>query len=314
MRAMQLYSSPSLSPAGPTLRAAQMSQPTPAKNEVLIQVHAAGVTTTEPGWYPSTHGKNGEARPNAVPAHEFSGVIAALGVAVDGLAVGQQVYGMNDWFAEGALAEFCLTQPQSIAPKPSTLTHEEAATVPIGALTAWQGLIDRAKLQPSERVLVHGGAGAVGIFAIQLARLHKAYVISTASTSTLSFVSQLGADEVIDYKKSRFEDLVRDVDVVFDTVGGETRELSWRVLKPNGRMVTIAADAESSTDPRVKESTFIVEPNRQQLVDVAALFDAGSLRTFVRATVPLEQADSVYAQSIPQALGYGKTVVTVLQS
>jgi NADPH:quinone reductase-like Zn-dependent oxidoreductase len=307
MKAMQL----SQSPEGVSLHLSRVPEPTLDKAEILIQVHAAGVTPTELDWYPTTHTKAGAERENAVPGHEFSGTIVAFGEDVTGFTLGQSVYGMNDWFAEGATAEFCLTIPTSIAPKPSTLTHAEAATVPIGALTAWQGLFDHAKLQPKQRILVHGGAGAVGIFAVQLAHHHGAYVIATASTPTLDFVKQLGANEVIDYKTSRFQDLVRDIDVVFDTVGGETRDLSLPILKPEGRMITIAADAESSTDPRVKESFFIVEPNQTQLKEITKLLEAGSLKTFVNAAVPLEDAPAAYAKTIPQKLGYGKVVITL---
>jgi NADPH:quinone reductase-like Zn-dependent oxidoreductase len=307
MEAMQVQQSPS----GPTLRSAVASQPTPGKGEVLIRVHAAGVTSTELGWDPTTHTKDGKERLNAIPGHEFSGVVAAKGEGMNDFAVGQPVYGMNDWYADGATAEFCLTEPRNIAPKPTTLSDKEAATVPIGALTAWQGLFDRAKLQAFERVLVHGGAGAVGHFAVQLAHLHGAHVIATTSTQTAAFVAQLGANEVVDYKKEHFEDIVHDVDVVFDTVGGQTFEHSWRVLKPHGRMITIAAGGGDSTDPRVKKSFFIVEPNQEQLIEVGKLLDNGSLKTFVKAAVPLAEAEAAYAKTIPQQLGYGKVVIDV---
>jgi NADPH:quinone reductase-like Zn-dependent oxidoreductase len=307
MKAMQVRDSSQ----GLTLYAAQVPQPTPAAGDVLIRVRAAGVTTTELDWYPTTHQKNGEARTNAIPGHEFSGVIEALGEGVKGLSVGQEVYGMNDWFADGATAEFCLTQPSSITLKPTNVSHQEAATVPIGASTAWQGLFDHAKLQPNERVLVQGAAGGVGLFAVQLARQHGAYVIATTSTPNVDLIKQLGANEVIDYQKSLFQNLVRDIDVVFDTVGGETRDLSWPALKSNGRMVTIAADGESSTDPRIKEHYFIVEPNQKQLTEVARLIDAGSLKTYVKAAVPLEDAAKAYAKTLPQKLGFGKVVITI---
>ena len=137
-----------------------------------------------------------------VPGHEFSGVITAIGKDVQGFEVGDEVYGMNDWFADGATAEFCITLPQNIARKPSTLSHEAAASVPIGALTAWQGLMERAKLEPGERVLIHGGAGAVGLYAVQLAQIRGAHVITTVSTQDIDFVKRLGADEAIDYKGS----------------------------------------------------------------------------------------------------------------
>jgi NADPH:quinone reductase-like Zn-dependent oxidoreductase len=183
--------------------------------------------------------------------------------------------------------------------------------VPIGALTAWQGLFDRAKLQTWERVLIHGGAGAVGLFAVQLAHRHGAHVIATTSTQTISFVEQLGADEVIDYKKSRFEDVVRDVDVIFDTVGGETLEKSWQVLKPDGRMITIVGDGK---DERAKKSFFIVEPSQDQLVEVGKLLDNGSLKTFIKAVVPLAEAGAAYAKKVPHTAAYGKVVVDIASS
>src|SRR4051794_32275863 len=210
---------------------AELQKPEPGLGEILIHVRAAGVTPTELLWYPTTHTKSGAARMRAVPGHEFSGVITAIGKNVQGFAVGDEVYGMNDWFMDGATAEFCITLPQNIARKPATLSHEAAAAVPISALTAWQGLIDRAQLKPGERVLVHGGAGAVGLYAVQMAHDRSARVITTVSGQDIDFVKQLGAEQAIDYKASRFETVVRDVDVVFDTVGGDTLERSWSVLK-----------------------------------------------------------------------------------
>jgi NADPH:quinone reductase-like Zn-dependent oxidoreductase len=183
--------------------------------------------------------------------------------------------------------------------------------VPIGALTSWQGLIDRAKLEPGERVLVHGGAGAVGLYAVQLAHIGGAHVITTVSTKDIDFVKRLGANEAIDYRACGFEKEVRDVDVVFDTVGSDTLERSWGVLKPNGRMITIAADSEGTTDERVKEAFFIVEPNHEQLVEIAKQLDAGHLRAFVKTTVPLNEASAAYSGAVRDKGGYGKIVITV---
>lgn len=295
----------------PLLIAATLTQPQPGNGELLIRVRAAGVTPTELLWYPTTHTKEGGVRTGAVPGHEFSGVVAALGKGADGFKVGDEIYGLNDWFADGATAEFCLTQPQNVALKPKSLTHELAATVPIGALTAWQGLFDRAKMQPGERILIHGASGAVGLFAVQLAHLHGAYVIATASALDAEFVRRLGADEVIDYKSSRFEDQVEKVDIVFDGVGGETLERSWVVLKPSGRMVTIAADSEGTTDQRVKDAFFIVEPNQKQLLEFAKLLDAGTLKAFVSTVVPLEEASVAYGRTVRYKRGYGKVVIAV---
>jgi NADPH:quinone reductase-like Zn-dependent oxidoreductase len=307
MKAMQIDNKQ----RGQALIAVELPQPQAGDTEVLIRVHAAGVTPTELVWYTTTHTKDGALRTSAVPGHEFSGVIAALGKQIRDFDIGDEVYGMNDWFADGATAEFCITLPQNIARKPATLTHETAATVPIGALTSWQGLFDRAKLQPGERVLVHGGAGAVGLFAVQLAHLHGAFVITTVSAQSSDFVKRLGANEVIDYKKSRFEDQLEKVDVVFDTVGGATLERSWDVLKPGGRMVTVAADSEGTVEQRVKDAFFIVEPNHDQLVEIAKRFDAGRLKAFVNAMVPLEESAAAYTGSINNKRGYGKVVVTV---
>jgi len=296
---------------GPILVAASLPRPQPGDGELLIRVRATGVTPTELLWYPTTHTKAGGARTGAVPGHEFSGVIAELGKGANDFNVGDEIYGLNDWFAEGATAEFCLTQPQNIALKPKSLTHKLAATVPIGALTAWQGLFERAKMQPGERVLIHGAADAVGLYVVQLAHFHGAYVIATASARNTEFVNGLGADEVIDYQTARFEEQVEKVDIVFDGVGGETLERSWSVLKPGGRMVTIAADSEGTTDQRVQEAFFIVEPNQKQLRELAKLLDAGKLKTFVSAVVPIEEASVAYSGAVRDNRGYGKVVIAI---
>jgi NADPH:quinone reductase-like Zn-dependent oxidoreductase len=239
-------------------------------------------------------------------------VIAEVSEGVTGFIVGQEIYGFNDWFEEGAMAEFCVTVPASIAAKPKSLTHMDAASVPIGALTAWQGFFEQAKLKEGDRVLVHGGAGAVGIFAVQIAKMHGAHVIATASGRTRALVKELGADEVIDYRGARFEDTVRDIDIVFDTVGGETRERSWKVLKADGKMISIAADGEVTTNPKVRDAYFIVRPDQPQLNEIAKLLDAGKLKTLVKAAVPLKDAAAAFAGKVPGARGYGKTVVAVV--
>ncbi len=296
---------------GAKLLPVEMAKPEPQEGEVLIRVHAAGVTPTELLWYPTTHTKDGAARTNTVPGHEFSGVIAAVGRQVHGFNVGDEVYGMNDWFADGATAEFCITLPLNIAPKPASLSHDAAATVPIGALTALQGLSDRAMILPGQKVLVHGGAGAVGLYAVQLAHHRGAYVIATASAKNIDFVKQLGADAVIDYNASRFEEKVNDVDVVFDTVGGATRDRSWRVLKDEGRMVTIAADSEGRDDQRTKSAFFIVEPNQAQLMEIGQHLDAGELKAFVSGVVPLNEASDAYNGMLNRKSGYGKIVISM---
>ncbi|HEY5895130.1 MAG TPA: NADP-dependent oxidoreductase [Chthoniobacterales bacterium] len=285
--------------------------PTPRSGELLVRVHAAGVTPTELLWYPTTHALDGSARTGAIPGHEFSGVVEGAGADVDPFWIGREVFGMNDWFADGASAEYCLTVPASVAEKPSRLTHAEAASVPIGALTAWQGLFDRAKLQAGERILIHGGSGAVGVFAIQFARRTGAHIITTASERNFAFLTKLGANECIDYRTGRFEETVRDLDIVFDTVGGETLKRSWNLLKPGGRMATIAADSEGTKDERIEKAFFIVEPNQKQLTEIAALLETGELRYFVDAVVPFAQASDAYRGKIEGRKGRGKTVLSL---
>jgi len=299
-----------LATAGNELIERDIPQPKPGPGEVSVRVYAAGVTPTELSWYPTAHAKSGEPRLRAVPAHEFSGEIAELGEGSKGVSIGEAVYGMNDWFADGALADYCITRPEWIALKPRHLTHAEAASVPIGALTAWQGLFDRADLQARERVLIHGGAGAVGVFAIQLARRRGAYVITTVSALNAEFAKSLGASEVIDYKTVAFEKIARDIDVVFDTVGGDTLQRSWDVLKPGGRMVTVASNSESTSDERVTKAFFIVEAKREQLMEISRLLDARELRTVVDITVPFSRAAEAYAGSVKRQ-GRGKMVVIV---
>lgn len=315
MRAMRLADA---TPGSVRFVEAEIPQPKPNAGEVLVRVHAAGVTATEVVWSPTTQTKDGAPRTNAIVAHEFSGVVAEVGAAVRDFRVGQEIYGMNDWYAEGALAEYCVAQPSDIAPKPAKLTHIEAASVPIGALTAWQGLIDRAQLRAGhgQRILIHGASGGVGVFAVQLARDRGAHIIATASAHNRDFVMQLGADEFIDYKSQRFEEIARDIDVVFDGVGGDTFDRSLALLKPGGRIITIAASAEgeAARDERVKNAFFIVEPNQSQLIEVAKLIDAGKWKPVVDAVVPLSDAASAYNGSVKPRQGRGKLVIDVTKA
>jgi NADPH:quinone reductase-like Zn-dependent oxidoreductase len=300
------------SSASPRLVETTLPEPEPGPGQVLVRVSAAGVIHTELAWYPTTHTQSGEPRTSAVPSHEFSGTVAAIGAGVHDFTLGQAIFGLNDWFSEGALAEFCLTEARSIAPAPMTLTPTQAATVPISALTAWQGLFEHGHLHPGDRVLIHGGAGAVGLFAVQIAHLHGAHVIVTVSPRDFDFIRRLGADEVIDYHTTRFEDAIpHPVDIVFDTVGGDTLLRSYPMVKPGRFVVTVASDSESSPDPRVKHSFFIVKPHQRQLMEVAALIDTNKLRTYVDAVVPITQATDAYTGKVLNRSGHGKVVIAV---
>jgi NADPH:quinone reductase-like Zn-dependent oxidoreductase len=282
----------------------------PKEHQVLVRVYATAITPTEFDWYPTFHTPEGGMRPfPIILGHEFSGVVEAVGSGCLDIQVGDPIYGLNDWFMDGAQAEYCLTVPANIAPKPVTLEHTHTAAVPISALTAWQALIDRAHLSAGQRVLIHGGAGGVGSFAVQLARHQSAHVIATASAANTDFVKALGADEVIDYQITPFETVVGDVDVVLDTVGGNTRDRSWGVLKKGGCLVTIAADAEGSKEQRVRDAFFIVEPNRHQLVNIAHLIDTGALRPVVGAIFSMEN----FRQAYEQKPVHGKNVLRIAE-
>lgn len=269
--------------------------PTAAAGEILVRVHAAGVTPTELLWSPSRTTRAGEPRPLPfVPGHEFSGEVAAVGAGATDFAVGDAVFGMNDWFRDGAQAEYCVARLEDIARKPASIDHQHAAITPISALTAWQGLFERARLEAGQHVLIHGGAGGVGSFAVQLAHRCRARVTATVSARNDAFVREIGADETIDYRAERFEERVRAVDVVFDAVGGDTLRRSWSVLKPGGRLVTIAASEEDSQDPRNRDAFFIVEPRRSELEEIARLIDAGHGRPVVGPEFSLADAVSAY--------------------
>jgi NADPH:quinone reductase-like Zn-dependent oxidoreductase len=298
---------------GLTLQEAERPTPTPGREEILLRVHAAGVITTELTWSPTTRHADGSTRKHAIPTHEFSGEVVTVSEGVNGFTAGQSVYGMNDWYQEGALAEFCVAPASSLAAKPKSLSHEQAASVPISALTAWQGLTTHGHLQAGERVLIHGGSGGVGLFAVQFAKSIGAHVIATTSAATVQLVKELGADQVLDYRNSRFDQQLRDIDLVMDTVGGDTLERSWNVLSPTGRLVTAASDIKPDAPQRTKDTFFLVQPDGQRLADIAVLLDASQLRTFVKAVTPFNNAARAYDHTLPSPLPYGKIVVSILE-
>ncbi len=287
---------------------AEAPTPSPKPGEVLVRVHAAGVTPTELEWVPTWTTRAGGARPlPVIPGHEFSGEVIALGPGAEGVRIGEAVFGMTGWFEDGTQAEFCVAKASDLAAKPASVDHRVAAMVPISALTAWQGLIERARLAPGERVLVHGAAGSVGHFAVQIARWRGAHVAGTASAHNIEFLLWLGAELAVDYRAFRFEEVVGTVDVVFDTVGGDTLARSWAVLRPGGRLVTVAAEAERTGEPRVRDAFFIVEPNRDQLAGIAGLIDANALRPVVDSVFPLSNARLAYERRTVR----GKVVLDV---
>ena len=289
--------------------------PTLDPGDVLIRVHASGVTPSELEWSGKWVDRAGTPRtPPIIPGHEVAGVVGAAGPDVEHLAVGDAVYGFIDSRRDGADAEYVAVRATELAPKPATLTFTEAAAVPLSALTAWQALFDHGDLQVGQRVLIHGGAGGVGSFAVQLGRWRGAYVVATASARDAELVRDLGAVEVIDYRARRFEEVVADMDLVFDTVGGETWERSWGVLRPDGRLVSIAVPRPPERETRDGRRTiwFVVEPNRAQLIDIARLIDGGHLRPIVSAVIPLAEGRAAYGAG-HNGRGPGKVVLLVAE-
>lgn len=287
-------------------------QPVLKAGEVLVRVHATAITPSELDWYPTFHLASGAARPfPIVLGHEFSGVIEALGADATGFQVGDAVYGLNDWFSNGAQAEYVAAPVTMLARKAATLDHAHASAVPISALTAWQGLFEKARLQRGERVLIHGAAGGVGLFAVQLAKEHGAQVIVTASAGSKAFMQSLGADEMIDYRSARFENVVSNIDVVFDAVGGETLERSWNVLKPGGRLVTIAASSADSPEPRVHDAFLLVRGDGAQLAEIGRSIDSGALRVMTAGAFPLTEVHAAY-QHAGRGAKQGKVVLEII--
>ncbi|MGW7367097.1 NADP-dependent oxidoreductase [Streptomyces sp. NPDC054841] len=274
-------------------------RPEAAAGEVLVAVRAASITAGELAWdatWTDSLDATGRDRTPTVPAHEFSGVVAALGSGVTDLAVGDDVYGLIPFTRDGAAAEYVTVPAGMLASKPAALDHEHTAALPLAALTAWQALVDHAALQPGQHVLIHGGAGGVGTFGVQIAVALGGRVTATSSARDKDFVTGLGAERVIDYEAERFEDLVRDADVVFDLVGGETLERSWVTLRPGGILVSIVQppDQEKAAAHGVRGLFFIVVPDRPGLVAINELIDEGKLRPVVDRVVPLTETRAAY--------------------
>ena len=269
----------------------------PLKNgDALVRVHACAITPTELTWPETYTACNGAGRLPSIPGHEVSGLVQARGADAADANVGDHVYALTDFSRDGAAAEYLAVHSADLAPKPRSLNDVQAAAVPLAALTAWQALFDHAGLVPGQEILIHGATGGVGSFAVQLARWRGAYVVGTASAANAELACELGADKVIDYNAVRFEDKVREADVVLDTVGGDTLKRSWGVLRRGGVLVTIVASPPADKAARygVRGVFFIVKPSRAQLIEIGRLIDRGKLRPIIKATFPLEEARQAF--------------------
>jgi NADPH:quinone reductase-like Zn-dependent oxidoreductase len=259
-------------------------------------VKASAVTPTELGWSTTYTTADAVDRLPAIPGHEFSGIVEALGPEAKGVAAGEPVYALTDFWRDGSDAEYIVAAADALAPKPETLDFVQAAAVPLSGLTAWQALFDHGQLKPGQRVLIHGAAGGVGTFAVQFAHWRGAFVIGTASASNAPYLRSLGADAAIDYATTRFEDAVRDIDVVLDTVGGATLERTWSVVKRGGIVVTIVGEiSQPHADAAGAHGvSFIVKPDRKALITIRQLIDERHVRPVVTSVYPLSQARQAF--------------------
>ncbi len=288
--------------------------PAPQLNagDALVEVHATGITPAELTWAATYQNADGTDRTPSIPGHEVSGVVVQLGPEAQGIQTGDAVYGLCDFVRNGAAAESVAVRAANLSLKPKTLSHVQAAAVSLSALTAWQAFFRHGGLEPGMSVLIHGGAGGVGSFAVQLARWRGAKVIATGSARNAAFLREMGADEVIDYSVKRFEKELRNVDLVLDTIGGDTQERSWKVLRPGGTLIALTAPIAAGKPEEfgARGIFFVVEPSRDDLTEIARRIDSGSLKPVIAETFPLARAREAFERGV-QGHTRGKIVLTV---
>lgn len=295
------------------LRVETVERPEPRADEILIEVHATSVNPvdfkTRSGAYPAVT----EQQLPRILGRDVAGLVVRCGAEVQQFRVGDPVYALVDQ-EHGGYAEYVALRAELCTLKPQTLDYSAAAAVPLASLTAWQGLFDHGELRAGETVLIHGGAGGVGHFAIQFAKAKGARVLTTASGGDLELVRRLGADVAIDYKTQRFEAEVRDVDLVFDLVAGDTQRRSWSVLKPGGRLVSTLGQPpdDEAKQPRARGIGYMVRPNAAQLTEIAALIDRGIVKPVVEARFTLEQVRSAQHR-VEREHSVGKVVIDVIE-
>jgi NADPH:quinone reductase-like Zn-dependent oxidoreductase len=267
-------------------------RPHPGDGEVLVRVHAAGINPVD---WKIREGHLKEMLQHTLPlvlGWDVSGVVEALGSGVTRLKVGDEVFSRPDISRDGAYAEFIVIKESEVALKPKSIDHIHAAALPLAGLTAWQSLFDAGGLSAGQRVLIHAAAGGVGTLAVQLAKWKGTHVIGTASARNHDFLRKLGVDQIVDYQTVRFEEAVQAVDVVFDTMGGDTQERSWKVLKRGGILISIASPppAEIAAAHGVRQAFVFTQPNAAQLAEIAKLADADKLKAIVETILPLSDA------------------------
>jgi NADPH:quinone reductase-like Zn-dependent oxidoreductase len=287
----------------------EVPRPQAAPNDVVVRVHAAGMTPGELDWPSTWSDRAGRDRAPSVPGHAVSGVVAELGWGTTGLTVGQRVFGLADWTRDGALAEYLAVEARNLAPLPAGVEHTVAAAAAISGLTAHQALFDHARVVAGQTILIHGAAGGVGSMAVQLAHEAGCRTIATGRTAHRDRVLGLGADAFLDLDAERVED-AGEVDVVLDVLGGDILRRSAAVVRPGGTLVS-AAEPPASPPEGGRAIFFVVEPDRSQLAALAARLRDGRLTPAVAAVRPLAEAPAALA---PDAgTGPGTTIIEVTE-
>ena len=287
-------------------------RPIVSVGKVLVEVHAAGVNPVD---WKIREGYLKGMMPLAFPAtlgSDFSGVVAEVGEGVTNVKQSDEVYGIANAMTGGSFAEFTVVDARSLSPKPTRATHAEAASLPLVGLSAWQALVEQINIRKGQKILVHGGAGGIGTIAIQLAKHLGAYVVATASQADVDYVKGLGADEVIDYQREKFEKKIKDYDAVFDTAGGDAYQKSFRVVKEGGIIVSMVEqpNEELMAKYKITAKAQFTQPNADQLVKLASLVDDGVIKPHVDKSFSMEQAKEAFAY---QQTGrpQGKVVITI---
>ena len=275
-----------------------VEKPVPQADEVLIKVHVAAVNPVD--WkIREGFGEQLGLKLPFVPGCEIAGTIEETGADVKNFQTGDAVFGYLSLQRNGGYAEYAIAKTNEIILKPESLDDENAAAIPVGALTSWQAIFDLGKLDGGQKILIHGASGGVGSMAVQLAKWKGAFVIGTASGKNEEFVKSLGADEFVDYTKTKFETVVKDVDVVFDTVGGDTLERSFQVLKKGGFLVTSVAPPSEDSAKKfdVKAAMVNVQPNAEQLAEIVKLVESGKIKTHVETVLPFAEVKKAHELS-----------------
>jgi NADPH:quinone reductase-like Zn-dependent oxidoreductase len=290
----------------------EVPKPHPGPAEVLVRVAASGILVNGLNWEITYQTATGERRPVPIPGRDLSGIVAKVGPDVTDFGTGDAAYAMLGYGRDGAEAEYGIALPTELAPKPHTLDHVQATAVPLAALTAWQALFLHAQVVKGQRVLIHGASGGVGTYAVQFARQAGAQVLATASAGNAAFLSELGAERIIDYASTRFEDVAQDLDMVFDLVGGETLRRSWQVLRSGGVLVSVVTPPPDYPAPRpdVRFVYFVVEPSGEQLRQIGGLIDARVVKPVVDQVFPLAAARKAYDTGL-QGHPRGKIVLRI---